>query len=85
MFKYGDIQTVERAIDATYRETSKQLIELLKQKYKLMDHLRALKRYLLLGQGDFIQYLMDTLGYKIAKERKRLWLTDNKSISIDLD
>lgn len=62
IFKYGDILAVERSIDATYRETSKQLIDLLKQKYKLMDHLRALKRYLLLGQGDFIQYLMDTLG-----------------------
>ncbi|KAI9495284.1 Spc98 family-domain-containing protein [Zychaea mexicana] len=61
-FKYGDILAVERSIDVTYRETSKQLINLLKHKYKLMDHLRALKRYLLLGQGDFIQYLMDTLG-----------------------
>ncbi|KAI7848139.1 Spc98 family-domain-containing protein [Circinella umbellata] len=61
-FKYGDILAVERLIDLTYRETSNQLIDLLKHKYKLMDHLRALKRYLLLGQGDFIQYLMGTLG-----------------------
>ena len=29
-----------------------------------MEHLAALKRYLLLGQGDFVQYLMDQLGYK---------------------
>jgi gamma-tubulin complex component 3 len=43
-------------------ETSNRLLALLKDKYKLMDHLRALKRYLLLGQGDFIQYLMVTMG-----------------------
>lgn len=45
-----------------YIETSSQLLSLLKEKYKLMDHLKALRRYLLLGQGDFIQYLMVTLG-----------------------
>lgn len=61
-FRYGDIPEVERSIDATYRETSRRLLDLLKTKYKLMDHLRALKRYLLLGQGDFIQQLMDNLG-----------------------
>ncbi|KAG0193699.1 Gamma-tubulin complex component 3 [Apophysomyces sp. BC1034] len=66
-FKYGDIQAVERSIDVTYLETSKQLLDLLKHKYKLMEHLRALKRYLLLGQGDFIQHLMDTLGPGLSK------------------
>ncbi|KAI7867946.1 Spc98 family-domain-containing protein [Spinellus fusiger] len=60
-FKYGDVQAVKRSIDVAYMETSKHLINLLTRKYKLMEHLRAMKRYLLLGQGDFIQYLMDTL------------------------
>jgi hypothetical protein len=61
-FKYGDIQTIELCVDTMYMETSNRLLALLKDKYKLMDHLRALKRYLLLGQGDFIQYLMVTMG-----------------------
>ncbi|ORZ25249.1 gamma-tubulin complex component protein [Absidia repens] len=61
-FKYGDMQTIELCVDTMYLETSNQLLSLLKNKYKLMDHLLALKRYLLLGQGDFIQYLMGTLG-----------------------
>lgn len=61
-FQYGNILAVKQSIDDTYRETSKRLLDLLKNKYKLMDHLQALKRYLLLGQGDFIQYLMDALG-----------------------
>lgn len=61
-FKYGETHVVEAAIDIAYLDTSKALLKLLKTKYKLMDHLKAMKRYLLLGQGDFIQYLMDVLG-----------------------
>ncbi|KAI9022722.1 Spc98 family-domain-containing protein [Phycomyces nitens] len=72
-FKYGDIQAVERSIDVTYLETSKQLINLLKSKYKMMEHLRALKRYLLLGQGDFIQHLMDTLGPNLSMPASKLF------------
>jgi gamma-tubulin complex component 3 len=60
-FKYGETQQVEKSIEVAYKETSEALLRLLKTKYKLMDHLKALKRYLLLGQGDFIQYLMDIL------------------------
>jgi gamma-tubulin complex component 3 len=30
-------------------------------KYQFMDHLKAMRRYLLLGQGDFIRHLMDLL------------------------
>ncbi|KAI9273637.1 gamma-tubulin complex component protein [Sporodiniella umbellata] len=72
-FKYGETQTVERTIDAIYLDTSRSLIDLLKTKYKLMDHLRALKRYLLLGQGDFIESLMDTLGTKLNQSASTLF------------
>ncbi|KAF7728906.1 Gamma-tubulin complex component 3 [Apophysomyces ossiformis] len=72
-FKYGDIQAVERSIGITYLETSKKLLDLLKGKYKLMEHLRALKRYLLLGQGDFIQHLMDTLGPELSQPANTLY------------
>ncbi|CAO3681202.1 unnamed protein product [Rhizopus stolonifer] len=73
IFKYGEIQAVERAIDAIYLDTSKSLLDLLKTKYKLMDHLKALKRYLLLGQGDFIQYMMDILGVKLNQPADTLF------------
>ncbi|KAI9275027.1 Spc98 family-domain-containing protein [Helicostylum pulchrum] len=66
-FKYGENKVVEEAIDVAYMNTSKALLDLLKTKYKLMDHLKAMKRYLLLGQGDFIQYLMDVLGENLSK------------------
>ncbi|ORZ02633.1 Spc98 family-domain-containing protein [Syncephalastrum racemosum] len=71
-FQYGNILAVTQSIDDTYRETSKRLLDLLRNKYKLMDHLQALKRYLLLGQGDFIQYLMDTLGPGLSRPANTL-------------
>jgi gamma-tubulin complex component 3 len=58
---YGDLQGLEMSIDAAYRATSTRLLDILKGKFKLMAHLDALKRFLLLCQGDFCQYLMDAL------------------------
>uniref|UniRef100_A0A6Q2YSM5 Gamma-tubulin complex component n=1 Tax=Esox lucius TaxID=8010 RepID=A0A6Q2YSM5_ESOLU len=48
-------------IDAAYFETSKYLLNVLNQNYLLLEHLQAMRRYLLLGQGDFIRHLMDLL------------------------
>ncbi|KAL1920763.1 uncharacterized protein VTP21DRAFT_11398 [Calcarisporiella thermophila] len=67
VLKYGDIAALEAHIDATYASTSQYLIELLLNKYKLKEHLNAFKRYLLLGQGDLFQYLMDTIGPTLNK------------------
>ena len=53
----------QKMIDAVYQETSQHLLEILHTKYKFIDHLKAMRRYLLLGQGDFIRYLMDLLEY----------------------
>ncbi|KAK4521457.1 GTP cyclohydrolase II [Mucor velutinosus] len=72
-FKYGETEQVEKSIEVAYTATSRALLNLLKTKYKLMDHLKALKRYLLLGQGDFIQYLMDILWLNLSKPANTLF------------
>ncbi|KAI6047201.1 gamma-tubulin complex, component 3 [Pisolithus marmoratus] len=54
--KYSDIVGLERSIDSAYSTASKRLFEIFIEKFKLLDHLRALKHYLLLEQ------LMETLG-----------------------
>lgn len=46
-----------------YKETSYRVLELLKGNFRLLDHLQALRRYLLLGQGDFIRHLLELLAY----------------------
>lgn len=48
-------------IDAAYFDTSKYLLDVLNRDYLLLEHLQAMRRYLLLGQGDFIRHLMDLL------------------------
>lgn len=51
-------------IDAAYFETSKYLLDVLNKKYSLLEHMQAMRRYLLLGQGDFIRHLMDLLKWE---------------------
>jgi len=52
---------LQEKIDAAYFETSKYLLDVLNKKYNLLEHMQAMRRYLLLGQGDFIRHLMDLL------------------------
>ena len=52
--KYGDTATLETSIDEAYKTTMARLIHLMATKFNLFDHLGALKKYLLLGAGDFI-------------------------------
>ena len=54
----------QEMIDSAYKDTSTILIEILMNKYKLLEHYNAMRRYLLLGQGDFIRHLMDLMEYK---------------------
>ena len=59
---FTDLENAFRGkIDAAYFETSKYLLDVLNRKYSLLDHMQAVRRYLLLGQGDFIRHLMDLL------------------------
>jgi gamma-tubulin complex component 3 len=59
---YGDLKKMEESIHEVYTQSSRRLSELLFEKYKLREHLEAIKNFLLLGQGDFVQNLMDALG-----------------------
>lgn len=65
--KYGDTDTLESSIDRAYKTTMARLIHLMDDKFKLFDHLRALKKYLLLGQGDFIALLMESLASNLDR------------------
>lgn len=53
---------LERTIDSTYSFASTRLLEIFLDKFKLLDHLRALKDYMMLTKGDFVNRLMETLG-----------------------
>ena len=64
--QYGDIAALEQSIDLAYSNASKRLFEIFFDKFGLLRHLRAIKDYLLVGRGDFVELLMESLGYGIS-------------------
>ncbi|KAL8305646.1 hypothetical protein RB597_003600 [Gaeumannomyces tritici] len=60
--RYGDTATLEGWIDEAYKTTMKRLMHLMTSKFHLFEHLQAMKDYILLGQGDFIALLMESLA-----------------------
>jgi gamma-tubulin complex component 3 len=65
--RYGDTATLETWIDEAYKTTMARLIHLMAEKFHLFDHLKALKNYILLGQGDFIALLMESLSSNLDR------------------
>ena len=56
-----------QAVDAAYRHASSRLLAFVRGPHQLMAHVQALRRYLLLGQGDLIRHLMDIMSPELAK------------------
>ncbi|KAI9800682.1 MAG: hypothetical protein M1825_004004 [Sarcosagium campestre] len=71
--RYGDTATLEASIDEAYKTTMARLTHLMSTKFMLLDHLRALKKYLLLGQGDFVALLMESLSSSLDRPANTLF------------
>ncbi|KAI9686673.1 MAG: Microtubule-nucleating Tub4p (gamma-tubulin) complex component [Bogoriella megaspora] len=65
--RYGDTAALESSIDEAYKSTMARLTHLMEHKFMLFEHLNALKKYILLGQGDFIQLLMESLSNNLDR------------------
>ena len=65
--KYGDTALLSTSIDEAYKSVMARLIGLMETKFALFSHLQALKKYLLLGQGDFISLLMESLASNLDR------------------
>ncbi|KAK0652936.1 Spc98 family-domain-containing protein [Cercophora newfieldiana] len=65
--RYGDTATLETWIDEAYKTTMQRLMELMTTRFHVFDHLQALKNYILLGQGDFIALLMESLAANLDR------------------
>ncbi|KAH9878278.1 hypothetical protein J1614_003495 [Plenodomus biglobosus] len=65
--QYGDTANLERSIGDAYKTTMARLIDLMANKFKLFHHLQALKQYMLLGAGDFIAVLMESLSSNLDR------------------
>ncbi|RUS81826.1 hypothetical protein EGW08_010418, partial [Elysia chlorotica] len=74
MFSQDQNSDFQQMLDSVYEFTSQHLLNVLQKKYKFLEHLKAMRRYLLLGQGDFIRHLMDLLEEDLAKPASNLYL-----------
>ncbi|KAG8224877.1 hypothetical protein J437_LFUL006471 [Ladona fulva] len=64
---------LQAMMDTAYRETSLRVLNVMNEKYCFQDHLQALRQFLLLGQGDFIRYLMELLEPELGKPASTLY------------
>ena len=53
--------------------TDSRLLKLLQKRFHLSTHLLALKKFMLLGQGDFVTCLMDSVGPELKKRANQLY------------
>ena len=61
------------AVQLCYTETSSLVLNTLFKRYKLVDHFSAMRKYLLLGQGDLIRYLMELLDGELSAPANTLY------------
>ncbi|KAM6495845.1 gamma-tubulin complex DGRIP91/SPC98 component [Amanita muscaria] len=73
VLRYSDIAGLERSIDTAYQIASHRLFEVFLDKFKLLEHLSALKNYMLLGRGDFVDQLMEALGSSLSRPANTLY------------
>jgi gamma-tubulin complex component 3 len=64
---YGETEALESLVDGAAKRIDKHLLDVMYKRYKFKEHCLAIKRYLLLGQGDFVQYLMDIVGPELSE------------------
>jgi gamma-tubulin complex component 3 len=73
VLKYSDLPGLVRSIDSAYQIASQRLFDIFLDKFRLMDHLRAMKSYLLLGRGDFADQLMESLLTSLSRPANTLY------------
>lgn len=64
---YGKTNALESLVIEAAKRIDKHLLDVMYKRYKFKEHCLAIKRYLLLGQGDFVQYLMDIVGPELSE------------------
>jgi len=67
------LERISSSIDA-------KLLNLMVKEFYLLEHLSALKKFMLLGQGDFYVCLMDSIGLELNKQPNKLFRHNLTSI-----
>uniref|UniRef100_A0A146LLU2 Gamma-tubulin complex component 3 n=1 Tax=Lygus hesperus TaxID=30085 RepID=A0A146LLU2_LYGHE len=59
-------------LSGVVEETSKLVLDVLINEFKLFQHFQGLRRYILLGQGDFASYFLELIEPEMRKPASRL-------------
>lgn len=62
------ITVLENRVNQAAERTNERLVHLLFSKYNLHQHLVTIRKYLLLGKGDFIAHLMSEVEHVLSKK-----------------
>lgn len=65
--------TLKNWVDHAYAVTSQQLLSIIFTKYKFLEHSNAIRLFLLMGQGDFIQSLMNIIAPKLSEQASGIY------------
>ncbi|KAL7645385.1 UNVERIFIED_CONTAM: hypothetical protein RMT77_003771 [Armadillidium vulgare] len=72
LFNQNESNQLDDLISLTFHSSSSHVLEEILNRHKLLEHLTALRKYILLGQGDFIHYLMEILAPELSKPASSL-------------
>ncbi|OAP58710.1 hypothetical protein AYL99_07800 [Fonsecaea erecta] len=64
---YANTANLAQSIDVAYRTTMSRLTHLMSTKFGLFTHLTAIKKYMLLAQGDFFDLLIESLAQHLDR------------------
>lgn len=70
---YGDESALSSQVHAIAGIIESRLLNMVLKKFNLFTHLAALKKFMLLGQGDFVTCLMDTVGGELKRRANQLF------------
>lgn len=70
---YGDEEKLSEIVNNIASYTDTKLLHMMNTSFNLNVHLLALKKFMLLGQGDFVTCLMDSVGPELKKRANQLY------------
>ncbi|EDX01615.1 gamma-tubulin complex component 3 [Drosophila yakuba] len=79
-FSYTPDTSWHAAVETCYQQTSKHVLDIMVGPHKLLDHLQGMRRYLLLGQGDFVSILIEHMKDELERPGVDIYSHDLSSM-----
>lgn len=66
------LANLSKQVESAAEKMNKHLVKLMMDQYALMEHSLALRRFLLLGQGDFVESLLDGANEELIRDAAKI-------------